>query len=203
MLCLNTIPGDPALGELGLAALPGREIDAKEAIDQAIDYAIAISCRAVHVMAGRASGDHAATAFRHNLSYASEKCRESGTVILIEPLNPRDAPGYFLNSLELASEILDSVGMNNIRLMFDGYHQQIIRGDLLRSFESYLPLIGHVQFASVPDRAEPDNGEVNFHWLLREMQLLGYEGFFGAEYKPKDMAGANMGWLKSLQFGLA
>ena len=199
MLCLNTIPGDPAAGELGLAALPGREFDARAAIDQAIDYAVAIGCRAVHVMAGRASGNHAAQVFRNNLLHASEKASEGGIIILIEPLNPRDAPGYFLNSLELASEILGSIGKNNIRLMFDCYHQQIIRGDLLRSFERYLPLIGHVQFASVPDRAEPDHGEVNFYWLLREMQSLGYEGFFGAEYKPKDATGPNMGWLKSLQ----
>ena len=203
MLCLNTIPGDPAAGELGLAALPGRETDARAAIDQAIDYAVAIGCRAVHVMAGRASGTHAAKTFVNNLSYAGERSSDSGIIILIEPLNPRDAPGYFLNSMELAAEVLGSLGGKNVRLMFDCYHQQIIRGDLLRSFENYLQLIGHVQFASVPDRAEPDHGEVNFHWLLREMQSLGYEGYFGAEYKPKDETGSKMGWLKSLQFGTA
>ena len=201
MLCLNTIPGDPAAGELGLAALPGRETDARAAIDQAFDYAVAIGCRAVHVMAGRASGTHAAKTFVNNLSYAGERSSDSGIIILIEPLNPRDAPGYFLNSMELAAEVLGSLGGKNVRLMFDCYHQQIIRGDLLRSFENYLQLIGHVQFASVPDRAEPDHGEVNFHWLLREMQSLGYEGYFGAEYKPKVTSGAKMGWLKSLQFG--
>ena len=200
MLCLNTIPGDPMAGELGLAALPGREFDARAALDQAIDYAVAIGCRAVHVMAGRASGIHAAKVFQNNLSYADEKASASGLVILIEPLNPGDAPGYFLNSMEMAADILGNLGGKNVRLMFDCYHQQIIRGDLLRSFERYLPLIGHVQFASVPDRAEPDHGEVNFHWLLREMQTLGYEGFFGAEYKPKDASGLKIGWLKSLQF---
>ena len=104
---------------------------------------------------------------------------------------------------QLAAEVLGSLDGKNVRLMFDCYHQQKIRSDLLRSFERYLPLIGHVQFASVPDRAEPDHGEVNFHWLFREMQSLGYEGYFGAEYKPKDTAGTNIGWLKSLQFGTA
>lgn len=199
MVGLNTPRGDTARGDNGLAALPGREGEARAAIDQAIDYAQAIGAQKVHVMAGKAEGPAARATFLANLAHAAERAAAAGVGILIEPLNPRDAPGYFLNSSALAAEILTELGHPAVAMMFDCYHIQIVEGDLTRRLERLLPLIGHVQIAGVPERGEPDRGEVAYERLLPALDGMGYDGFVGAEYRPAGATEAGLGWMGAVR----
>ncbi|MBB4569458.1 hydroxypyruvate isomerase family protein [Rhizobium leucaenae] len=194
MLGLNTSRGDTTIGENGLAALPGREPEARAAIDEALAYAAGISAAAVHVMAGNSSGPRAQRTFCDNLAYACEAAGDAVT-ILIEPLNHYNAPGYFLDTVEMAANIIREVGKPNLRLMFDFYHVQIMGGDITRRFESLLPLIGHVQIASVPDRGEPDHGELDYAYVLSRIRELGWDRPVGAEYIPHTVADPDMSWL--------
>lgn len=196
MLGLNTVRGDAEAGDFGLAAIPGRETEARTAIDQAVGYAARIGCANVHVMAGRAEGKAAFDTFCANLAYAAEKAAPYGIGILIEPLNTRDAPGYFLTDVDRALEVIERTGSDSVRIMYDCYHMQIMRGDLLRTVARVLDRIGHIQFAAVPDRAEPDHGEVDFSWLLPEIAALGYRGWLGAEYRPVT---GSLAWLDDLR----
>ncbi|MEP1208967.1 MAG: TIM barrel protein [Rhizobiaceae bacterium] len=198
MLGLNTIPGNPENGDNGLAALPDRIDDARRAIDQAISYAAEIGTPNIHVLAGKASGEAAHAMFISNLIYATQQAAKNGQTILIEPLNKYAAPGYFLTTTQQASNIIEEVDANNLKLMFDCYHVQLMEGDLSHRFEQLLPLIGHVQFASVPDRGEPDDGEVNYRYLFKRIRELGYTAPLGAEYRPKGDTDATLGWMKSL-----
>ncbi len=186
MLGLNTRRGDVAAGDNGLAALPGREAEARAAISEAITYAAAIGCGAVHVMAGKAPVTEASEAiFRANLAYAAELAAPQGITILIEPLNRYDAPGYFLSNADQALAIIAAVGAPNLKLMFDCYHIQIQQGDVLRRLEAALPHVGHIQIAAVPDRGEPDRGELDYRWLLPRIDALGWSTPIGAEYRPR------------------
>lgn len=199
MLGLNTRRGDVAGGENGLSALVGREADARAAIDEAIAYATKIGTRNIHVMAGFASGDAAHACFVANLRYACERAAEAGITILIEPLNHYDAPGYFLATTAQAEVIMAEVGAPNLRLMFDCYHVQLMEGDLSHRLERLLPLIGHIQFASVPDRGAPDHGEVNYPFIFDKIAALGWQTPLGAEYKPGGDTDATLGWLTALR----
>ena len=194
MLGLNTRRGNASTGENGLAALPGRQADARSAIDEALAYAAAISASSVHVMAGNSSGPRARQAFCDNLAYACDAAGEK-VQILIEPLNAYNAPGYFLNGTALAADIIREVGKPNLRLMFDFYHVQILEGDVTRRFEALLPLIGHVQIASVPDRGKPDHGEIDYDYILPRISLLGWAHPIGAEYLPEVGADLDLSWL--------
>lgn len=194
LLGINTVRGDPAKGDNGLAAVKGREEEARAAILQAVDYAHASGAGAIHVMAGRGGDEET---FISNLRFAAEEARDVGKSILIEPLNARDAPDYFLNEVEQAAEIIIRTGAANVRIMFDAYHVQIMQGDLTRRLEAMLPLVGHIQFAAVPSRAEPDEGEVCYERFLRTVDELGWKGFVGAEYKPRTTTDEGLGWLKA------
>jgi hydroxypyruvate isomerase len=197
MLGLNTARGDVAAGDNGLAAIPGREDEARRAIDQAIDYAAAISARNVHVMAGKANGDEAQATFIANLRYACEHAAKVDVTVLIEPLNHRDAPGYFLRTADQALDIIAAVGAENLKLMFDCYHIQIMQGDLTHRLQAYLPAIGHIQIAAVPDRREPDHGEIDYRHILRFLEILGYDKPIGAEYRPATTTEAGLAWLQA------
>lgn len=199
MLGLNTARGNAATGENGLADLPGRETEARAAIDQALDYARAVGARAVHVMAGNTSGPSARAAFVANLAYACGRAAPDGITILIEPLNPYNAPGYFLNSTGLAADIIREVGKANLKLMFDCYHVQIIEGDVTRRMERLLPLIGHIQIASVPDRGPPDHGELDYHYVFRRLIALGWQRPIGAEYLTNGDTDKTLGWLGAMK----
>lgn len=194
MLGLNTRRGDIAIGENGLAALPGRQTDARRAIDEALAYAREISASAVHVMAGNSSGPRARAAFCENLIYACEAAADAVTV-LIEPLNYYNAPGYFLSSTAQAADIIREVRKPNLRLMFDCYHVQIMEGDVTRRLEALLPLIGHIQIASVPDRGKPDHGELDYDYVLSRIADLGWARPVGAEYLPESGEYFDMSWL--------
>ncbi|MDO6729109.1 TIM barrel protein [Marinovum sp. 2_MG-2023] len=197
MLGLNTSRGDLAAGENGLSALPGREAEARAAIDEAVAYATAIGTVNIHVMAGFAAGDTAHRTFVGNLKYACDTVAAHGMNILIEPLNKYDAPGYFLTTTDQALAIIKEVAAPNLKLMFDCYHVQLMEGDLTHRIEALLPSIGHIQFASVPDRGAPDHGEINYDHLFEVTRKLGYDAPLGAEYKPGGNTDDTLGWLKN------
>jgi 2-dehydrotetronate isomerase len=195
MLAINTLRGRPASGDFGLCALPGREPQARDALDQAIRYATGTGTKYIHVLAGNASGPAARNTFVDNLRYGLEATEHLGITLLIEPLNRYDAPGYFLNVADQAVAIIAQIGSDRLQLMFDCYHMQIIHGDISRLLQRLLPLIGHIQIAAVPDRGEPDRGELNYRHVLRHLDQLGYTGFIGAEYRPRTTTNAGLGWL--------
>ncbi len=199
MLGLNTIRGNVEAGENGLAALAGREDEAQAAIRQAVDYAVAIGALNIHVMAGKAEGEAAHRTFIANLTYACELAATHGITILIEPLNHRDAPGYFLKTSEQAIAIIQEVAASNLKLMFDCYHLQIMEGDISKRLEALQPHIGHVQIAAVPDRAEPDHGELDYRHIVQLLDALGYEMPLGAEYRPKTTTDAGLSWLVGMK----
>lgn len=199
MLGLNTLRGAVDQGENGLSALPGREAEARGAIDTAIAYASAIGTPNIHVMAGFAAGSGAHQTFVANLRYACEQAAPLGITILIEPLNKYDAPGYFLTTTDMALDVLQAVARDNIRLMFDCYHVQLMEGDLTHRLQDLLPWIGHIQFASVPDRGAPDKGEVNYAHIFKMVAQLGWATPLGAEYKPGTDTANTLGWLKTLR----
>lgn len=197
MLGLNTWPGDKAAGDFGLAALLGRMDEARAAISQAVDYAVATGTKAVHVMAGRTDGGAAAEdAFRANLAHACDLAAPHGITILIEPINTRDVQGYHLSRTDHAARIIAALNRPNLKLMFDCYHMQIMQGDLATHLRDLMPVIGHIQIAAVPDRGEPDQGEVDYRWLMRHLAGLEYTGFVGAEYRPRAGTDAGLGWLR-------
>lgn len=196
MLGLNTRRGNTGIGENGLSALPGREGEARAAIDEALAYASETRTKAVHVMAGNSSGPRARQSFVENLRYACSAAERRGTAILVEPLNPYNAPGYFLNSTGLAADIISEVDKPNLRMMFDCYHVQIIEGDVTRRLEVLLPLVGHIQIAAVPDRGAPDHGELDFAYVLRRVAELGWSAPIGAEYVHPGQDAPDLDWLR-------
>ena len=192
MLGINTVRGGPA--DFGLCALPERVAEARDAIDQAIEYAISINAGAIHLMAGKASRALAHDTFLENLTYARKSC-PSSVMLLIEPLNRFDAPGYFLRDTAQAADILAELNEPGIRLMFDCYHVGRTEGDILGRFQALCPLIGHVQFASVPDRGPPDQGTVEYSELLAKLAAEGWDRPFGAEYRPPAATEDSLHWL--------
>lgn len=197
MISLNTVGGDLSKGEFGLAAVPEREVDARANIDKAMAYAVDISARFVHVLAGLAEGDEARATYVDNLTYACERGREYGVDVLIEPINHHDQPGYFLSRVDSAINIIDDVGQDNLKILFDCYHVERTEGGLLERISAHLDLIGHIQIASVPDRTEPDHGQVDYVELLAAIDELGYDGYVGAEYRPSGRTDDGLGWLNS------
>jgi hydroxypyruvate isomerase len=195
MLGLNTRRGSVAEGENGLSALPGREAEARAAIEEAIAYAGRVGAQKVHVMAGFTSGTAAHDTFVDNLRYAAKVASAVGITLLIEPLNRYDAPGYFLSTTSQARAIIEEVGAENLKLMFDCYHVQLMEGDLTHRLNDLARLIGHIQFASVPDRGAPDHGEINYAHVFETIAEMGYEAPLGAEYKPGGDTDATLGWL--------
>lgn len=197
VLGVNTVRGNVEAGDFGLSAVPGREAEARAAIDQAVAWAVATGCRNIHVMAGKTQAKEAFATFVDNLRYASHAAAPHGIGILIEPLNPRDAPGYFLLDLPTALRVVDATD-GAVKIMFDCYHMQIVNGDLLNAVKQYRDRIGHIQFAAVPDRAEPDHGEVDYAWLLKAIADTGYFAPFGAEYRP---ASNSFAWMERFTAG--
>ena len=195
MLGLNTSRGDVAAGDNGLSAIPGRVAEARTAIDTALAYARAIGTRNIHVMAGFADGPAAHATFVDNLRYACDAAARDGVTILIEPLNAFDAPGYALRDTRHAVEVIADVGADNLKLMFDCYHVGRTEGDVIARLRALLPLIGHIQFAAVPDRGAPDHGEVDYDAVFAEIAALGWDAPLGAEYKPGTDTDATLGWL--------
>lgn len=200
MLGINTRRGDTNAGDNGVAAIPGREQEARAYIDEAFEYAEAIDCPNVHVMAGRTDKGFAAqSTYIDNLSYAAERAARQAKTVLLEPLNTRDAPGYHLSTLDEALETIAALPgpghRDRVSIMFDCYHIQIMQGDLLRRLRETMDSIGHIQIAAVHDRGEPDGGELNYKWLLGQLEGLGWKAPVGAEYKPRTTTDEGLAWL--------
>jgi hydroxypyruvate isomerase len=198
----NLPPGDWAAGERGIAALPGREEEFRASVARALDYAQALGTQRLHVMAGLlpqgADRGRYRETYIENLRYAARELARHGRSLLIEPINPRDMPGYFLNSQADGHAIRAAVGEPNLKVQMDFYHAQIVEGDLATTFKKYFDGIGHIQIASVPARNEPDDGEVNYRYLLGLLDELGYDGWVGCEYRPRGRTEDGLGWLKTL-----
>ncbi len=198
MIGFNTRLGVNGTDDFGVAAMPGREQEARSYIDEAIAYAVEIGSRNVNVVAGKTGGTKEAEAvYQRNLAYACSKAAIHGKTILIEPINQRDAPLYHLSFIEAAIETVKAVGAGNLKVMFDCYHTQIMQGDLTERLRATLQYVGHVQIAAVPDRGEPDRGEVNYPYLLAALDDMGWDGYVGAEYKPRGMTDEGLDWMNA------
>jgi len=200
LVLFNTPPGDWRAGERGLASLPGRQDDFRRGVQQALEYAVGLGNRNLHVMAGllRSGQDpHAHRAiYLENLAHAASEAASAGITILIEPINPRDMPGYFLSRQAQAHAIRSELNVDNLKVQFDSYHCQIVEGDLATSLRRDLAGIGHIQIAGVPDRHEPDLGEVNYAYLFEQLDTLGYPGWVGCEYHPRAGTRQGLGWAR-------
>jgi hydroxypyruvate isomerase len=196
----NLPPGDFERGERGLAALPGREEEFAAAVATALDYAEALGCPRLHAMAGIPGPDadraRCRATYVANLRLAASRAAAVGKEVLIEPINTRDIPGYFLNRQDEAQAIRAEVGAPNLKIQFDLYHCQIVEGDLAVKLKRDLAHIGHVQIAGVPERHEPDRGEVNYPFLFEHLDALGYAGWIGCEYRPRAGTTAGLGWIR-------
>jgi hydroxypyruvate isomerase len=198
MLGLNTPPGGGE-GEFGLAAVPGREGDWLTVFNKALDYITAIGGSAVHCLAGKVAPEQRPAAdrvFIGNLARAADLAAEKNITVLIEPINARDRPNYFLNHLEHAADIIGKVGKANVRIQFDFYHLQIVGGDLLTRLEKHLAIVGHLQCGAVPGRHEPDEGEINYPAVFAAVDRLGYQGWIGAEYRPRGRTEEGLSWAR-------
>lgn len=196
----NMPPGDWAAGERGLAALPGRERDFEASVEEALEYASVIGSPLLHMMAGIAPAhDEAAiAAYRRNLEFAAEKAGRMGIVLVIEPINARDMPGYFLNSFDQAVGLIEDIGAPNLKLQFDIYHRQILHGDVIMALHKLAPIIAHIQIASVPMRHEPMTGELDDRRIFAEIDAIGYVGYIGCEYRPAVGTLQSLSWMKDL-----
>jgi 2-dehydrotetronate isomerase len=196
----NLPPGDWAGGERGLAALPGREADFAAALERALEYAAALECPQIHAMAGMVPAGADRSAYERtyvaNLRLAAERAGRAGVRVLIEPLNARDMPGYFLRTVEQARDVIAAVGSDNVFLQFDIYHCQITEGDLAERIRALWSIISHFQIAGVPGRHEPDVGEINHPFLFDLIDGLGYHGWIGCEYRPKAGTVEGLGWAQ-------
>jgi hydroxypyruvate isomerase len=196
---LHNLPaGDWAGGERGIAVFPDRVEEFKAGVDKAIAYATTLGCKQVNCLVGIPKGIDAATAHKtvvENLKYAAPKLKDAGIKLLIEAINTRDIPGFFLTSTKQALAIIEEVGSDNVFVQYDIYHMQIMEGDLARTIEANLAKIAHIQLADNPGRNEPGTGEINYPFLYDFIDRIGYQGWIGAEYKPKTDTVAGLGWL--------
>jgi hydroxypyruvate isomerase len=198
---LNSPPGNAAAGERGIAGLPDRVQEFRDTFKQALHYASVLGCGRIHLMAGirspRHSLDECLGTFTHNLAYAADQAAPLGVQVLVEPINSRvDVPGYLVDSSALAVDCIRRAARPNLSLQYDVYHMQIMEGDLARTIQRLLPVIGHIQIADNPGRHEPGSGEINFAWLLPQLQVLGYRGWVGCEYIPATSTAAGLGWMR-------
>ena len=194
----NAPPGDLDKGERGLACLSDRQAEFRASIASALDYACVTGAPRLHLMAGHGTGEKALAAYKDALNFACEEAAAHGIDILIEPLNPRDAPGYLLNDFGLARRVIGELKHPNLRLQFDIYHRQIIHGDVLRGLQELLPITGHIQISSVPARNEPTTGELNDLRILKAIETMGYAGAIGCEYTPAGGTLEGLGWMRGL-----
>ena len=193
----NLPPGDWESGDRGLAALSDRTAF-RASIAQALPYAKATGAKRLHIMAGLATPDASAEAtYIDNIRFAADQFAAAGLELLIEPINPRDMPGYFLSTTDQALALMARIDQPAVRLQFDIYHHQITRGDVIKSLSEHFSQIGHIQIASVPERQEPDRGELNYQAVFTHLDHLGYDGWLGCEYRPHGKTEDGLTWLPS------
>ena len=197
----NLPPGNWASGERGLAALQEREEEFKKAVKTALDYAVELKVPTLHVMSGLAdkANKPALAAYCKAVEFTCAAAAPHAINIVIEPINARDMPGYFLNDFNFAANLIADMALPNLKLQYDIYHRQIIHGDVMTSLEKLMPIIGHVQTASVPKRNEPLTGELDDARIFQHLDALGYKGFVGCEYRPANGTVAGLGWRDQLR----
>jgi hydroxypyruvate isomerase len=195
---LHNLPaGDFARGERGIAALPGREREFREGVERAIDYAKAVDCPRLNCLAGLAPVDREHFAVLvDNVRFAARKLGAAGLSLTLEAINTRSVPGFFLSRSAQAIDVLNAAGEGNAFLQYDFFHMQVMEGDLAQTVERLLPRIGHIQLADVPGRHEPGSGEINFDFLLRHLDALGYSGWVGCEYNPQGDTLEGLKWAR-------
>ncbi|MGJ4895002.1 2-oxo-tetronate isomerase [Bradyrhizobium oligotrophicum] len=193
----NLPPGNWDAGERGFAALPERFDDLKASLETALPYAMATGVKRLHMMAGIAerSDPKAVEAYYKSVAWAAEFFAPHGLDVVIEPINPRNVPGYFLNDFGFARDLVRELKIPNLKLQFDIYHCQIIHGDVTMRLREMMDIIGHIQIASIPSRNEPDGEELNYPFLFAELDRLGYAGFVGCEYNPRGRTEDGLGWF--------
>jgi 2-dehydrotetronate isomerase len=196
----NLPPGDFGAGERGIACLPDRVEEFRSGVRKALEYAETLDCPKVHCMAGlkpagRPDGEIYET-YLDNLAFAASECRAAGRILLIEPINARDIPGYLMNTTALARQVIQEVGADNLKLQLDLYHLQISEGDLAMRIRANADITAHVQIAGVPQRHEPDTGEVNYPFLFDVLDETGFDGFVGCEYRPRGRTEDGLGWFE-------
>ena len=194
----NLPPGDWAKGERGIACLPDRKDEFRASVAKALPYAEATGVKRLHLMSGHGNRSDAAAlaAYKDALRYACSEAGPKGINILIEPINGRDMPGYFMNDFTFAADLIAELGLPNLRLQYDIYHRQILHGDVMKSLEALMPIIDHVQTASVPKRNEPGTGELDDTKIFTQLDVLGYEGYIGCEYRPAGDTAQGLKWLQ-------
>lgn len=191
----NLPPGDLARGERGLACLADRKDEFRDAVETALAYARALNAPRLHLMSGIGSGEAALAVYRDSIKLACELAAVDDIEILIEPINNRDVPGYLMNDFALAEELIADLNLPNLRLQFDIYHRQIIHGDVTRGLQRLMPITGHIQISSAPERNEPTTGELDDVRILEIIDSLNYPGFVGCEYRPRGSTLEGLGWL--------
>jgi hydroxypyruvate isomerase len=195
----NLTSGDWAGGERGIAILPGRQEEFRRGVHRAIEYASALSCGQINCLAGLVphGADRKAlrTTFVENLAFAAAELKKAGVKLLIEAINTRDIPGFYLNHTAEAASIIDEVGSDNLYIQYDIYHMQITEGDLTRTIDANLKRIAHIQLADNPGRNEPGTGEINYPFLFQHIDKSAYAGWIGCEYKPLTTTTAGLGWM--------
>lgn len=194
----NLPPGDWHAGEKGFAARPDKFEDLRQSLHTALPYAKATGVRRLHLMAGLADrkDPKSVASFRKSVEWAADFVGDHGIDIVIEPINPRDVPGYFLNDFGFARDLIADMKIPNVGLQFDIYHCQIIHGDVTMRLREMLPWIGHIQIASVPSRHEPAGEELNYPFLFDELDRIGYDNYVGCEYRPAGDTVEGLGWFK-------
>lgn len=197
IVLFNLPPGDWAAGERGIAAFPERADEFSRALALGLDYARVLSVPRLHLMAGLAPspGRVHHDRYRDAINEAAERAGPSGIDILLEPLNGRDMPGYLLSDFAMAEDLIAGIGLPNVKLQFDIYHRQIMHGDVTVALKNLLPIIGHVQTASVPGRNEPGTGELDDTRIFGVLDEIGYQGHVGCEYRPLSTTGEGLGWF--------
>ena len=197
----NLPPGDWAAGERGMACHPGREGEFAAGVEQALEYARATGCRSLHAMAGLVpsgvSAQQLRTTYVTNLRAAAAKVAGDGITLMIEPINTRDMPGFYLNWQQQAHDLVAEIGAPNVKVQMDFYHCQVMEGDLAMRLKKHFAGVGHIQIAGVPERHEPDEGEVSYPYLFDLLDSLGYQGYVGCEYRPRSGTSAGLGWLRN------
>jgi hydroxypyruvate isomerase len=195
----NAPAGDFAKGERGMAAIPGKQAAFRESIKLALEYATTLACPRLHIMAGLkpegVAHDTLTAVYGANLAYAAEECAKLSVKPIIEPINHRDIPGFFLNTTDQAAAIIAAVGPEKLGMQFDLYHCQITEGDVVKRVEKHLPLIAHMQVADTPGRHEPGTGEVNWPFVFKTIDALGFRGWIGCEYRPAGETLAGLSWF--------
>ncbi len=200
----NAPPGDWDAGERGIACIPGREAEFAEGIKRALGYAEVLGNTRIHIMAGLTPSEvpyeKARDCYVKNLRRAARAAQGQGVRILLEPINTVDIPGYFVNFQEDGAKLIDEIDEPNVRLQFDCYHCQMMQGDVVATFRKLQSYVDHIQIAGVPGRHEPDVGELNYGYILNEIDKAGYSGFVGCEYKPQAETAVGLAWIDRLSF---